>query len=192
MPKDPICGMEGTIEAHDHYFCSQDCIDKYEQQHNLKPRLTKTLWFKFSLYTVIVLLLIGLVAILQINGYMLLFMGIFFVIVSFLKFIDLKGFAQAFAMYDIVAKRSNVYAYIYPFIELGLGISYLLLWQVTLTATITFIIMTVGSIGVAKNLLSKNPVKCACLGTKIKVPLTKFTLFEDIVMAIMALMVLFL
>ena len=30
MPKDTICGIEGTIKAHDHYFCSNNCIEKYE------------------------------------------------------------------------------------------------------------------------------------------------------------------
>ena len=55
---------------------------------------------------------------------------------------------------------------------------------------ILFIIMVIGSIGVTKNIFSKNKVQCACLGTWIKIPLTKFTFFEDIVMAIMAIMIL--
>lgn len=32
---DPICGMKGTIPAHGHYFCSEHCIRKYEEQHNI-------------------------------------------------------------------------------------------------------------------------------------------------------------
>ena len=31
----PICGMKGTIRAHGHYFCSEHCIKKYEQQYHL-------------------------------------------------------------------------------------------------------------------------------------------------------------
>jgi uncharacterized membrane protein YraQ (UPF0718 family) len=30
--KDPVCGMEGHIKAHGHYFCSQKCIKKYEKK----------------------------------------------------------------------------------------------------------------------------------------------------------------
>jgi len=123
---------------------------------------------------------------------MILFMGIFFIVVSLLKFANWKGFANSFSMYDIIAKRSKLYSYAYPLIELGLGFAYILKWQITTAAIITFIIMVVGSIGVGKNLLAKNPVQCACLGTLIKIPLTKFTFFEDILMAVMALMVLFL
>jgi uncharacterized membrane protein YraQ (UPF0718 family) len=33
---DPICGMEGHIKAHGHYFCSKHCMLKYEKQHKLK------------------------------------------------------------------------------------------------------------------------------------------------------------
>jgi hypothetical protein len=33
---DPICGMKGTIPAHGHYFCSQHCIRKYEEQHGIE------------------------------------------------------------------------------------------------------------------------------------------------------------
>ena len=37
---DPICGMQGTIPAHGHYFCSTHCINKYEQQHNIEHKDT--------------------------------------------------------------------------------------------------------------------------------------------------------
>ena len=187
---DPVCGMAGHIPKYSHYFCSQQCIEKYEDQKNIKKKWYKTKGFKTFLYLVVIAALIALVTVLQITGFMLWFMGGFFVIVSFLKFIDWKGFAKRFAMYDILAKRSRFYAYIYPIIELAIGISFLLKWNVTNAAVVLFVIMVGGAVGVGRNLLSKNPVKCACLGVKIKVPLTKFTLFEDITMAVMALMIL--
>jgi len=66
---DPICGMKGTIPAHGHYFCSEYCIKKYEQEHNIpkekeycpscniKPG---TPWYKEKLYifTIITLVLL--------------------------------------------------------------------------------------------------------------------------------------
>ena len=33
--KCPICGMDGKIKAHGHYFCSQGCILKYEKENNI-------------------------------------------------------------------------------------------------------------------------------------------------------------
>ncbi len=117
-------------------------------------------------------------------------MGYFFLAVSGLKLADWRGFAHAYAMYDVLAMRSKFYSYLYPLLELALGISYLYFGHVKLTALVTLGLMAISSIGVTRNLLSKNKVQCACLGTLIKIPLTKFTLFEDIAMAIMALIIL--
>ena len=121
---------------------------------------------------------------------MLKFMGWVLVLLSLLKVLDWKGFANAFAMYDIVAKKSRLYAFAYPAIEFGMGVSFLYGWNIQIASIILFIVMAVGSIGVTRNIFSKNQVRCACLGTLINVPLNKFTFFEDIVMAIMAIMIL--
>ena len=118
--------------------------------------------------------------------YMRYFMGVFFILVAALKMLDWKGFIYAFSMYDIVAKQVKGYATVYPLIELLLGVGYLIAWQIPVLAGITLVLMVVGITGVAQNLLSKNPVQCACLGTRIKIPLTKITLAEDIIMGLMA------
>ena len=62
---DPICGMQGTIPAHGHYFCSTNCIKKYEQQHNIQPEETCTScakpakkWYTERLYVITILLII--------------------------------------------------------------------------------------------------------------------------------------
>lgn len=190
--KDPICGMQGHIKAHGKYFCSQEHVDAYAKRQGLQPSLMSRTWFKVALYTAVVLLIIGLLYVLQTTGYMILFMGLFFIAVSLLKLADWKGFAQAFRAYDIIARRSQLYGYVYPLIELAIGIAYLLSFQIQAAAAVTFIVMAIGTAGVTQNLLRKNPVRCACFGTLVNIPLTKFTFFEDVTMAVMALMVLFL
>jgi len=56
--KDPICGMKGHVKAHGHYFCSQRCIEKYEQMHSIKECLSCEIkgghlpWYKERLYVV--------------------------------------------------------------------------------------------------------------------------------------------
>ena len=52
------------------------------------------------------------------------------------------------------------------------------------------IIMTFSGIGVAIKIAKKERFQCACLGTFLKVPLTKITLVEDFGMAILALILL--
>jgi len=92
---DPICGMQGTIEKYDHYFCSKHCVEEYEKQNKISTKKTLP---KPLIYAVISVLLLGLVAFLQVNGYMIQFMGVFFILVSLLKIADWKGFANAFSM----------------------------------------------------------------------------------------------
>jgi len=120
------------------------------------------------------------------------FMGGFFIVFGGFKVINWKGFADAYQMYDIIAKRSRFYAYLYPLIELALGLAYLFAFNLLLTSWVTLIIMLVSSIGVAKELLKKVQIPCACLGVVFKIPMTKVTLIEDLLMAAMALVMILL
>lgn len=114
------------------------------------------------------------------------FMGGFFLVFSFFKFINIKSFAEAYRSYDIVALKWRNFGYIYPFIELGLGITLISSFYPLFTNSVAFIVMGISSIGVIKAVLKKFTVQCACLGTVIKLPLSKITLFEDILMVIMS------
>lgn len=114
------------------------------------------------------------------------FMAGFFLVFSFFKLLDLAGFANSYAMYDVLAKRVPVYGYIYPFIELTLGASYLLAYRPMLINSITLIVMAFSSIGVISAVLSKQKIKCACLGTGFNLPMTTITIIEDVLMAGMA------
>jgi len=119
-------------------------------------------------------------------------MGIFFILFSLMKMPDWKGFVKAFTQYDLIAKRFTAYAWAYPGIEFVLGILFLTNILIIPAAIVTIVIFTIGGIGVAKNMMSKDMVQCACLGTFINVPLTKVTLLEDIIMVAMSIMILIL
>lgn len=116
------------------------------------------------------------------------FMAGFFLVFSAFKFLDLRGFADGYATYDLLAKRWHTYGYIYPFLELSLGILYLTQWMPAFTYIATIIIMGFSSIGVINSLLKKQKFQCACLGTLLKVPLSNVTLIEDLTMVMMAVM----
>ena len=135
-------------------------------------------------------LLILVAIIVSYYGYMLLFMGLVFFILSILKLIDIKGFVTLFRDYDIVAKHSPIYAYSYPFLELILGLCFLFRFLLLFASVVTIVIMTIGTISIAKKLATKKGKQCACLGAKIRVPLTRFTLVEDIIMGVMAIILL--
>ena len=115
------------------------------------------------------------------------FMGAFFIVFGAFKVINWHGFAEAYAVYDFIAKQSKAYAYSYPLIELGLGLAYLMRWQLFATNLITLVVMIVSSLGVANELRKKKTIVCACLGVVFKIPMTYVTLIEDLLMAAMAL-----
>jgi copper chaperone CopZ len=55
---------------------------------------------------------------------MRIFMSGFFLVFSFFKLLNIAGFADSYAMYDIVARRWRGWGYLYVFIELGLGLAF--------------------------------------------------------------------
>ena len=120
------------------------------------------------------------------------FMAGFFLVFGFFKVVNLKGFADAYQMYDLVAKKSRAYALLYPFLELALGFAYLLSFQLFFTSIITLVVMGVSAVGVGNELRKKNQIVCACLGAVFKIPMTKVTFLEDVVMFLMALWMVFL
>lgn len=120
------------------------------------------------------------------------FMAGFFLIFSFFKLLNLKGFAEGYSMYDVVAAKLPAYGYIYPFIELALAVAFITNFNPFVTNATALVVMLVSIIGVTKNLLRKSPFQCACLGTVIKLPLSKVTFFEDLLMIVMSAVMLIL
>lgn len=117
---------------------------------------------------------------------MLDFMGLFYIVFSFFKMLDLKGFPESFRMYDPLAKRIPVYAFVYPFIETALGLMFLMRFEITIALIVTLVILGITTIGVTKTLLDKKSIRCACLGTALKLPMTEATFIENAIMIVMA------
>jgi len=121
---------------------------------------------------------------------MLDFMGLFYIIFSFFKILDIKGFSKSFKMYDPLAKKITIYGYIYPFIEILLGLMFLTRIEINIALLITIIILGITSVGVTQTLLNKKTINCACLGTTLKLPMTEATFIENAIMIIMAIILL--
>jgi hypothetical protein len=114
------------------------------------------------------------------------FMGVFLLIFAVLKIFDLKGFRRGFKMYDILAKQLPNYAFVYPFIELGLGLLYLsFLWPV-FTYAATVVVFAFGTLGVLRAVRAGLDIDCPCMGSILSVPLSTVTLTEDLAMVAMA------
>lgn len=115
------------------------------------------------------------------------FMGFFFLGFAFFKLLDVSKFADAFASYDIVARRSRIYALSYPWIEFALGLAFILDFQPFLANVVTAIIMAVGLVGVIAAVRKKQAIQCACLGTAFNLPMSAVTIIENSAMIAMAI-----
>lgn len=124
------------------------------------------------------------------SAFMLDFMGLFSIVFSFFKMLDLKGFPESFKMYDPLAKRVPAYGWIYPFIETALGLMFLMRLKVEIALIITLVVLGITTIGVTKTLLDKKSIRCACLGTALKLPMTEATFIENAIMIVMAILML--
>lgn len=110
----------------------------------------------------------------------------FFIGLSFFKFLDLKAFAESFSGYDPIAKKWLGYGYVYPFIELTLGLMFVAGVALPLANALTVFILSSSTIGVYKRLQSKSTFQCACLGTTFNLPLSNVTIAENLMMILMA------
>jgi hypothetical protein len=118
------------------------------------------------------------------------FMGMFFIVFSFFKFLDYEGFPNSFKRYDPLANKIPAYAKLYPFLETGLGIAFLMEWYLPIIVLFTLIILSITTFGVLRVLNQKSQIDCACLGTAIKLPMTEASLIENGIMLTMAIILL--
>lgn len=120
------------------------------------------------------------------------FMTGFFLIFAGFKLMDLKGFAEGYSTYDLLAQKWFGYGYVYPFIELAFGLLMLAGYHPAWLLWTEFAVMIFSGIGVVIKLAKGEEFQCACLGTFLKVPLTYITVIEDFGMAALALLTIFL
>jgi hypothetical protein len=180
--KCPKCGMALVLESEVHTKPKHIADDR-----GLGPLTWKSY---MPLIVIFALLVAGSLAVTWGNvtlvNFVQAFMAGFFIVFAGFKLMDLKGFAEGYSTYDLLASRWIGYSYIYPFIELAFGLLMLagihsagLLW-------VELAVMLFSGLGVAIKLAKGEEFMCACLGTFLKVPLTKITLVEDFGMAALA------
>ena len=173
-----------TVEENTNLDTQDDELDKISKIKQLKPL------FIILAYIFIASILLNYKNWNSSNA-MLDFMGLFFVVFSFFKILDIKGFSLSFRMYDPVAKKIPIYGSIYPFIEILLGVIFLTRFEVKIALVLTVIVLGTTTIGVTQILLDKRSIKCACLGTTLNLPMTEATLIENVLMIVMAFLLIF-
>ena len=112
----------------------------------------------------------------------------FFLVFGSFKLIDLKGFADGYATYDLLAMRWRSYGYLYPFLEIAFGFAMLAGFHPNWLLWTEAALMIFSGIGVVIAMKKQTDIQCVCLGTILKVPLTFISLIENFGMAILAIL----
>ncbi len=204
-----LCNMEGTHTKKDfsgvvHYYCIHHAPEG-STRIVVAPAedrgLGKITWKSYRPLFVVVGMIFLATITLSVRDFSLgisttsktlsYFMAGFFLVFSMFKLVDLKGFAEGYSTYDLLAKKVPAYGYAYPFIELFFGLSMVLFPMSRGVLLAEIIIMLFSGIGVAVKVAKREPFMCACLGTFLKVPLTTVTLIEDFGMAGLGIIMLF-
>lgn len=135
-------------------------------------------WPIATTYAVAALLALYTIQFHPFPDYMSHWMG--FVLVGFgiIKLTDIAGFAKSFARYDPLARRSALYAQTYPFLEIALGILFILQILITPVTLLTLFIYSASLYGALQSLKKKERLRCVCLGTYFKLPLSTATILE--------------
>ncbi|MEL0208660.1 MAG: MauE/DoxX family redox-associated membrane protein, partial [Gammaproteobacteria bacterium] len=67
---------------------------------------------------------------------------------------------------------------------------FLVRFEVNIALILTLFVLGITTIGVTKTLLDKKLIRCACLGTALKLPMTEATFIENAIMIVMAILML--
>lgn len=146
--------------------------------HHTVPVSFWSYWPIATIYILAALLALYTIQFHQYPDYMSHWMGLVLIGFGLIKISDVVGFAQGFSMYDPFAKKSLTYAQIYPFLEIALGILFVLQLLIIPATLITLIIYSASLYGAVLSLRKKESLHCVCLGTYFKLPLSTVTILE--------------
>jgi len=184
-----LAGTKYSLHKSDRALPSEAIPEKLAEDD--APQASWLLTYK-PLLILISLILIGSVLVQVPHGHihgaetMRYFMAGFFLSFAFFKLLDIPAFADAYAGYDLLAAKWHGWGYVYPFVELALGMAYLANWQPVLTNWAVFVVMGFSAIGVIQAVLDKRKIRCACLGAVFQLPMSTVTIIEDVGMVAMA------
>ena len=183
----PLADLQNALAVNSKYSIAED-MDNAASPAELRSWLAtyKPLFVLFTIILIISFIPAFNTGVVQPRLWMRYFMAGFFLCFSYFKLINLKGFADSYSMYDIIAKHFKAWGFIYPFIEFALGISYVLNFAPLSTNITTAIIMGISSIGVIESVVNKKKIQCACLGAVFNLPMSTITIIEDLLMVGMA------
>lgn len=118
------------------------------------------------------------------------FLGGFLVTFGILKFLGMDDFVQTFRRYDLIAMRVPLYAVIYPYIEMALGIGFLTGYMLVVVSVIALVLGVVTALSATIAIVGGQKYACACMGYLFDIPLTRFTVLQGLLLFVFSMYIL--
>lgn len=196
--KAPHCGSkDGDCRCND--TAPKEHVDKMVAAHSHHLHHPKTVGERIAPYsrlitTLIVVLAFGIILSFIIGfswlSVMEYWMGGYFVAFGVMQAISLKSSAAMFRQYDPLAMRVALYSYALPFIQIALGVAYFFMVWWAVVGLVALAVLVINVVGVDRVMRQNRTVRCGCLGESMNVPVGKVTLWEDLIMIGMVVMML--
>lgn len=122
----------------------------------------------------------------ELHVYMQYLMAGYFLVFGIMQTISLRRSAKMLQQYDTIAQRVPLYGYVYPLLQIALGIAYIYWIAPIIVNAIAAAMLFFTLIGIVDVLEDKKQVRCGCLGSAMNVKVGWVTLVENAVMFVMA------
>jgi hypothetical protein len=159
----------------------------------IKAETTKKEYAKLTgifLFLVIAATLMGTLDGFNAHEWLRWFMGGFMILFGSFKLMGIEVFIKVFPLYDLIAKRFKPYTYVYPLLQIFLGMLYIAGLMAVPRDIITLVMAASGGIGILKIVASRGPIKLSYLGNTIKLRYSTVSLLENTIMAVGAFILL--
>jgi hypothetical protein len=179
-----VCHCDGT-DGECHCHDGGHSHAKKSLKERVKPyRLLITAFIAVLVFAGVATILEGYI---QLHVFMQYLMAGYFLIFGLMQTISLRKSARMFQQYDPIAQKLPVYGYLYPLIQIGLGVAYVAWVSPIIVNLIAATVLFFNVIGIIGVLEQKKQVRCGCLGESMKVSVSWVTLVESAIMFVMAL-----
>lgn len=114
------------------------------------------------------------------------FMGGFMIVFGGLKLIGIEVFVKVAPLYDLIARRIKPYKYIYPLIQVFLGLMFIIgLFQV-FTSVVSLVFGLSSLLGMIQILSSRGPIRLSYLGTIIGLRFSTVSILENTIIVVLS------
>lgn len=118
------------------------------------------------------------------------FMGGFMLFFGSLKLMGVETFIKVFPLYDLIAKRIRPYKYIYPFLQIFIGMSFFIGSLDFFREAIVVLMSLASLIGITSVVSKRGAVRFSYLGTILRLRFSTVVIIENTVMIVACLLML--